>query len=135
MAFVIELNAILWFLVPIIASREVINAVIFITKLLSALSICRYNMWMLVQHFSSRIFPETNILFQVPVYYLNADFDYWNMLDWNRPDIDCLHTVNSMTMMITMAMVRVMAMRMATGKMKMKTMSCRWVHPCQCLSR
>ena len=31
---------------------------------------------------------------QVPVYYLNADFDYWNMLDWNRPDIDCLHTVN-----------------------------------------
>ena len=35
-----------------------------------------------------------NISRQVPVYYLNADFDYWNMLDWNRPDIDCLHTVN-----------------------------------------
>ena len=30
----------------------------------------------------------------MPVYYLNADFNYWNMLDWNRPDIDCLHTVN-----------------------------------------
>ena len=30
----------------------------------------------------------------MPVYNLNADFDYWNMLDWNRPDIDCLHTVN-----------------------------------------
>ena len=29
------------------------------------------------------------------MYYLNADFDYWNMLDWNRPDIDCLHTVGS----------------------------------------
>ena len=31
MAFVLKLNTILWFLVPIIASREVINAVIFIT--------------------------------------------------------------------------------------------------------
>ena len=39
---------------------------------------------MLVQQFSSRILTETDILFQVPVYYLNADFDYWNMLDWNR---------------------------------------------------
>ena len=38
-----------------------------------------------------------NISRQVPVYYLNADFDYWNMLDWNRPDIDCLHTVNLKT--------------------------------------
>ena len=34
MAFVIKLNAILWFLVPIIASREVMNAVILITKIL-----------------------------------------------------------------------------------------------------
>ena len=33
----------------------------------------------------------------MPVYYLNADFDYWNILDWNRPDIDCLHTVNLKT--------------------------------------
>ena len=40
------------------------------------------------------IFCILAIFYQVPVYYLNADFDYWNMLDWNRPDIDCLHTVN-----------------------------------------
>ena len=37
---------------------------------------------------------------KVPVYYLNADFDYWNMLDWNRPDIDCLHTVGSKSQVI-----------------------------------
>ena len=30
---------------------------------------------------------------QVPVFYLNAEFDYRNMLEPNRPDIDCLHTV------------------------------------------
>ena len=29
----------------------------------------------------------------VPVYYLNADYDYRNMKDWARPDIDCVHTV------------------------------------------
>ena len=34
------------------------------------------------------------------MYYLNADFDYWNMLDWNRPDIDCLHTVDSKSQVI-----------------------------------
>ena len=44
---------------------------------------------------------------QVPVYYLNADFDYWNMLDWKRPDIDCLHTVIvTMTTMTTMTMTK-----------------------------
>ena len=47
---------------------------------------------------------------QVPVYYLNADFDYWNMLDWNRPDIDCLHTVYLMTMAMTMWMTIMMSM-------------------------
>ena len=30
---------------------------------------------------------------KVPVYYLNADYDYRNMMDWSKPDIDCLHTV------------------------------------------
>ena len=29
----------------------------------------------------------------VPVYFLNADYDYRNMKDWSRPDIDCVHTV------------------------------------------
>ena len=36
------------------------------------------------------------------MYYLNADFDYWNMLDWNKPDIDCLHTVDSKSQVIEM---------------------------------
>ena len=36
-----------------------------------------------------------NYLLQVPVYYLNADFDYRKMLDYNAPDIDCVHTVAS----------------------------------------
>ena len=40
---------------------------------------------------SGSILPDISC--QVPVYYLNADFDYWNMLDWNRPDIDCLHSL------------------------------------------
>ena len=34
------------------------------------------------------------------MYYLNAKFDYWNMLDWNRPDIDCLHTVTILSLII-----------------------------------
>ena len=33
------------------------------------------------------------------MYYLNADFDYRNMLDWTSPDIDCLHTVNIILML------------------------------------
>ena len=32
-------------------------------------------------------------LFKVPVYFLNADFDYRNLLDFTAPDPDCLHTV------------------------------------------
>ena len=59
---------------------------------------------------SGSILPDISC--QVPVYYLNADFDYWNMLDWNRPDIDCLHTVMTMTtsMAMTMTMTIMMAM-------------------------
>ena len=34
-----------------------------------------------------------NYLLQVPVYYLNADFDYRRMIDYNSLDIDCVHTV------------------------------------------
>ena len=30
---------------------------------------------------------------QVPVYYLNADFDYRQLLEVGAADIDCLHTV------------------------------------------
>ena len=30
---------------------------------------------------------------QVPVYFLNAEFDYRNLLDFAALDPDCLHTV------------------------------------------
>ena len=29
---------------------------------------------------------------RIPVFYLNSNFDYRNMADYSRPDIDCLHT-------------------------------------------
>ena len=29
----------------------------------------------------------------VPVYYLKKEFDYRNLLDYSKPDIDCVHTV------------------------------------------
>ena len=29
----------------------------------------------------------------MPVYYLNADFNYRQMIDYNELDIDCVHTV------------------------------------------
>ena len=54
---------------------------------------------------------------QVPVYYLNADFDYWNILDWNRPDIDCLHTVN-LPMKTTIMMIFVHTVNLPTKTRK-----------------
>ena len=58
-----------------------------------------------------------NISCQVPVYYLNADFDYWNILDWNRPDIDCLHTVN-LPMKTTIMMIFVHTVNLPTKTRK-----------------
>ena len=36
---------------------------------------------------------DTDLFMQVPVYHLNADFDYRRMLDYTRLDPDCVHTV------------------------------------------
>ena len=36
---------------------------------------------------------HTDLYMQVPVYHLNADFDYRHMLDFTRLDPDCVHTV------------------------------------------
>ena len=30
---------------------------------------------------------------QIPVYYLKKEFDYRNLIDYTKPDIDCVHTV------------------------------------------
>ena len=49
---------------------------------------------------------------QVPVYFLNAEFDYRNLLDFAALDPDCLHTVivrmgGSVIMMIIILMMMI----------------------------
>ena len=41
----------------------------------------------------------------MPVYFLNADFDYRNLLDFTAPDPDCLHTVISVMVMVAMVVM------------------------------
>ena len=59
-------------------------------------------------------------LFKVPVYFLNADFDYRNLLDFTAPDPDCLHTVIGVVveMMLVVEMVEmVLVVIMTIGKL------------------
>ena len=53
-------------------------------------------------------------LFKVPVYFLNADFDYRNLLDFTAPDPDCLHTVIGVVveMMLVVEMVVMLMVEM-----------------------
>ena len=41
----------------------------------------------------------------MPVYFLNADFDYRNLLDFTALDPDCLHTVIIIMVMVVMLSV------------------------------
>ena len=40
-----------------------------------------------------KIYFESGNSKQIPVYYLKEKFDYRNMMDYQKGDIDCLHTV------------------------------------------
>ena len=64
-----------------------------------------------------RLFGRLSIfqIFQVPVYFLNADFDYRNLLDFTAPDPDCLHTVISVMAMVVMMMLITMVIIMIVG--------------------
>ena len=55
----------------------------------------------------------------MPVYFLNADFDYRNLLDFTAPDPDCLHTVIGVVVeMVVMLMVEmVLVVIMTIGKL------------------
>ena len=50
----------------------------------------------------------------MPVYFLNADFDYRNLLDFTAPDPDCLHTVIGVVveMMLVVEMVVMLMVEM-----------------------
>ena len=41
----------------------------------------------------------------MPVYFLNADFDYRNLLDFTALDPDCLHTVIVIMVMVVIIML------------------------------
>ena len=58
-------------------------------------------------------------LFKVPVYFLNADFDYRNLLDFTAPDPDCLHTVigvvvEMMLVVVIMTIGKLVCFRVST---------------------
>ena len=44
----------------------------------------------------------------MPVYFLNADFDYRNLLDFTALDPDCLHTVIVIMVMVVILSVLIM---------------------------
>ena len=53
----------------------------------------------------------------MPVYFLNADFDHRNLLDFTALDPDCLHTVMvvmlSVIIMVVMVMVIIMVVMLS----------------------
>ena len=44
--------------------------------------------WLLLLLFEHKVLAK-----KIPVYYLKSKYDYRNMIDWTKPDIDCVHTV------------------------------------------
>ena len=54
----------------------------------------------------------------MPVYFLNADFDYRNLLDFTAPDPDCLHTVIGvvveMVLVVIMTIGKLVCFRVST---------------------